>query len=383
MLDRRGRDALGMGGRAGHRQPAQAVAAQQHVQRRQRGARGLPREVAPGRQRARPQARGGDRGDRARGAGVAPSPARPSRRASCRRRAGVRCRRRASARGDRGGETRRRRPARRRPARASRRSRACRPRRRSARASSSGTTGSHIVWSLPRVCSSTSTGPEPRRSYDSTRSRPPAAAPAVIAAEAPPTAVTALTAAGRDAVAPPDARERRRRGRPRPARRATGAPVRPAATRAARRSRVRSRGRRDRAAGSASAVGYAWAPNHVVVSCVGRRDEPHGVGDPRAADECGGGTCFRRHPVALPGRLAVQRGPCRVVGDGHGAVPRGLAEDDLDVGDAARGEPRLAPAQVHAPDALETLVVAAARELVARCRRGSPASAAASRGSAP
>ena len=63
-------------------------------------------------------------------------------------------------------------------------------------ASSSGTTGSHIVWSLPRVCSSTSTGPEPRRSYLITRSRPPGAAPAVIAAEAPPTAVTALTAEG-------------------------------------------------------------------------------------------------------------------------------------------------------------------------------------------
>ena len=36
-----------------------------------------------------------------------------------------------------------------------------------------GTTGAHIVWSLPSVCSSTSTGPEPRRSYDSTRRRPP------------------------------------------------------------------------------------------------------------------------------------------------------------------------------------------------------------------
>jgi hypothetical protein len=69
VLDRRARDALGMRGRPGHRQPSQAVAGEQRAERRQCRARGAPCEVAARCQRPRPQTGRGDRRDRARGAG--------------------------------------------------------------------------------------------------------------------------------------------------------------------------------------------------------------------------------------------------------------------------------------------------------------------------
>ncbi len=173
------------------------------------------------------------------------------------------------------------------------------------------TTGSHIVWSLPSVCSSTSTGPVPRR-LDAitrvTRRRPqPPRRRSASPTRPPPRSRRPPRTAGSRCCPATLARTSDRspaicatsHGR-------TGAPLSeasspPVASPSSRTARPRSGDLRRGLHRGRAQPGLREARRG--------RDEPHGVGDARAAYEGGGGSCSGRHPRALPGRLAVQRGP--------------------------------------------------------------------------